>query len=129
MTWKIKQLIPQGESPILHMWDQSVNVHLVTHLDSGTVDLYIGADEPSRSTCWFSIDSERDIPVKLEHCDNPSQLQQRVIQTILGTMRLDFRQLMRLVRMSARPMSDRPIPKNQRSFFDEGNPDDPHNHH
>lgn len=114
MTWRINSLTLSGDVPVLHLEDKTVDVHLVTHLASGTVDLYIGPS-PETAAILFSIDVERNPVVNLERCSHPTPLQCRVIQTILGTMRLDFRSLMRLVGMAQRPH----IPENKRSFFHE----------
>lgn len=122
MTWKINNLTPSGDEPVLHMEDKSVDVHLVTHLDSGCIDLYIGPT-PQTAAILFTCDVERNPVVQLERCHNPTPLQCRVIQTILGTMRLDWRALMRLVRMAQRPN----IPENKRSFFHE--PQSRNRHH
>jgi len=114
MTWKILHLNPHGDEPVLHMEDKSVDVHLVQHLDSGVVDLYIGPTSET-AAIWFSIDVDRQPIVRLERCHHPTPLQCRVIQTILGTMKLDWRSIMRLVRMYQK--GERPIPENKRSFF------------
>lgn len=89
MPWKIKTLTHSVETPRLHLHDKSVNINLVTYLDSGVVDIYVGADHPLDARIWFSVDNERHDVVMLERVYWPSNLDLSVIRTVLLSMHLD----------------------------------------
>lgn len=97
MPWRIKSStnIRDPKNPVIHMFDGSVNVHLLTHLDSGVVDLWIGDNVPVSATVYITIDSERTPIVKLEETTKqPTALDLSVIRTVLTSLGINHQQLL-----------------------------------
>ena len=89
MPWKIKKTtnLTDPQNPIIHLHDQSVNVNMVTHLDSGVVDLWIGHDDPKQAGVYITIDSERTPLLQLEETTGkPQGLDLAVMRTVLVTL-------------------------------------------
>jgi hypothetical protein len=89
MPWKVKNLVHNTEASRLHLHDAKVDVHMVTHLKTGVVDLFMGADHPANARVWVSIDAERPDLVQVERLHHVNQGHYTVIVGILGTMALD----------------------------------------
>jgi len=92
MPWKIFNAELEGRTPCLHMRDESVDLHMVTDLGNGVIDLYIGSPEPERSAIYVTIDVDRkDGIVQLEHAVDrqgkvPFNKQHIIIDSVLMTM-------------------------------------------
>jgi hypothetical protein len=88
MPWKIHTAEFLGRRPCLHMVDHSVNLHLVTDLGSGVIDLYIGHIEPSQANLHLTIDVDRVPIVVLERVSRFASKQVAIIDNVLTTMGL-----------------------------------------
>jgi len=91
MPWKIQKAPITGESPRVHMVDHSVDLHLVTDLATGVVDLYIGSHSPQDAAIHIEVDSEkvpsvRLIKAQVKTQDYPRQCS--IIDNVLSTMGL-----------------------------------------
>lgn len=89
MPWKIKKTsnLTDKNNPIIHMFDGTVNVNMVTHLDSGVVDLWVGNDDPLLANIYITIDSERNPIVQVEPVANqPNGLHLAVMTTVLESL-------------------------------------------
>ena len=126
MPWKIKKStnLTDPKNPVIHMFDGTVNVNMVTHLDSGVVDLWVGNNDPQLAGIYITIDSERQPIVQVEPTANPPQgLDLAVMTTVLETLGQDPEVLLKRFRRNPRPRSfntgERP---RARSFFNEAKP-------
>ena len=89
MPWKIKKSsnLTDKTDPRIHMFDGSVNVNMVTHLDSGVVDLWVGSNEPDLAGVYLTIDVERNPIVRVEPtAGSPRGLDLAVITTVLESL-------------------------------------------
>lgn len=92
MPWKIKRTtnLTDPENPVLALWDETVNVNMWIHLESGFVDVFVGADHPANATIHVTIDSERTPVVKNEQTlAHPSRTDRLVMSTILESLGQD----------------------------------------
>lgn len=89
MPWKIKNTtnLNHPTNPVIHLWDRTVNVNMVQHLESGTVDLWVGADSPQEASIYLTIDVERLPIVQLEATTHPpKRIDLNVMQTVLESL-------------------------------------------
>jgi len=95
---------------MIHMFDGSVNVNMLTHLDSGVVDLWVGNNDPLLAGIYITIDSERQPILKVESTANsPRGLDLAVMTTVLETLGVN-----------PQPLLGRFYKNSRRAFKDQG---------
>lgn len=94
MPWKIhkQETVLAGKAPRLVMWDASVDLFLVTELNTGVVDIFIGADRPRFANIHVTIDSERTPVIQLEHAFKCNEQQCAIVSSVLATMGINDQQ-------------------------------------
>ncbi len=91
MPWKIRKTVLTGEVPTLHLWDETVNLHLVTDLGNGVVDLYIGDSDPNVAAIRITIDVDHKPVVELVRAAKCTPRQVDIITRVLKSMDIDYR--------------------------------------
>lgn len=91
MPWRIRKTVLTGGVPTLHMWDETVNLHLVTDLGNGVVDLYIGDSDPTVASILITIDVDHDPVVELVRASKCTPRQVSIITNVLKSMDIDYR--------------------------------------
>lgn len=89
MPWYIHTAEFVGKAPNLHLSDLTVDLHMVTNLHSGVVDLYIGDVEPSKAAIRVTIDVRRTPILRLDRAEAPTSKQCSIINSVLETMGIE----------------------------------------
>ena len=93
MPWKIHTVEMMGRQPFTHMEDASVNLHLVTHLTKGVINLYIGHLDADKARLHVEFRTHLTPIARLLRASDDFQHQDLVIiDSVLQTMGLDHHQ-------------------------------------